>query len=142
MLAENIKKELKQKFDDELESPVTLVFFTSELASETCSDTKLILRDITELTDKIALKTSNFFLDKAEAAQYGVDKIPAVVILGDNDKDYGIRFFGLPGGYEFGSLIAAILQISKIKTQFSEEAQQKIEAIDVPLHIQVFVTPT
>jgi alkyl hydroperoxide reductase subunit AhpF len=142
MLAENILKELSQKFSSELQGPVTLVLFTSELASESCGDTRLMLHDLSELSDKIALRVHNFVLDKEEVARYGVDKIPAIVPLGTDDKDYGIRFYGLPGGYEFSSLIAAIIEVSQAKTQFSEEAQRKIENIDVPLHIQVFVTPT
>ena len=142
MLAENIKRELSQKFAAELQGPVTLLLFTSELASESCSDTRLMLRDLSELSDKIALRVHNFLLDKEEVSRYGVDKIPAIVLLGADEKDYGILFYGLPDGYEFGSLIAGIIEVSQTKTQFSEDARQKIVAIDVPLHIQVFVTPT
>jgi len=142
MLVESLKRELKQKLGTEMEGEVTLLLFTSELASETCSDTRLMLRDVAELSDKINLRVQNFVLDKEEVERYRIDKIPAIAILGEEDKDYGIRFYGLPGGYEFGSLVAAIIQVSQGKTHFTEEAQQKLETIDTPLHIQVFVTPT
>jgi alkyl hydroperoxide reductase subunit AhpF len=142
MLVERLKSEISKKFAAELQGPVTLLLFTSELASETCSDTKLLLRDITELTDKVDLKIHNFVLDKDEVAKFGIDKIPAIIVLGEQERDYGIRFFGLPGGYELASLISSIIQVSQDKTLFSDETKQKIEAITSPLHLQVFVTPT
>src|SRR5262245_49780931 len=122
MLAENIKKELTQKFSNELQGPVTFVLFMLKMAPESCSDTMLMLRDLTELSDKLTLRIHHFFLDKKEVAHYGVDKVPAIVLLGADDKDYGIRFFGMPGGYEFSSLISSIIAVSQAKTQFSEEA--------------------
>src|SRR5438876_4079562 len=123
MLAENIKKELAQKFVDELKNDVTLLLFASELASESSSDTRLLLRDVAELSDKIDLKVHNFLLDKEEVEHYGIDKIPAIAVLGPGQKDYGIRFYGMPGGYEFGSLIATIIQVSQGKALFTQEAK-------------------
>jgi len=48
------------------------------------------------------------------AEKYGIDKIPAIAILrgGDEPKDYGIRFYGIPSGYEFTSLIEDIMMVS------------------------------
>lgn len=142
MLPENIKRDLKQKFTDELKGPVTILFFTSELAGESCADTRLLLRDITELTDKIELKTLNHVLDKAEAERYGITRIPALVPLSADGSDHGIRFFGMPGGYEFSSFIDALIRVSTGQTALSEQTRQRLAAIDVPIHIQVFVTPT
>jgi len=47
-------------------------------------------------------------LIKDDAVKYGVDKIPATVLLDENGKDYGIKFFGIPSGYEFASLLEDI----------------------------------
>jgi predicted DsbA family dithiol-disulfide isomerase len=45
--------------------------------------------------------------DDAEAKRYGIDKVPATIVLAERDP--GIRFNGLTGGYEFTSLLEAIL---------------------------------
>jgi alkyl hydroperoxide reductase subunit AhpF len=56
---------------------------------------------------------------------------------GDN-----VRFLGLPGGYEFSTLLADLIDVSKGQSGLSEAGRAAVEAIDQPVHIQVFVTPT
>lgn len=82
----------------------------------------------------------DFVLDKEEAALYGIDKIPAVAVIGE--KDYGIRFFGIPSGYEFSSLIESIKLASTGEPQLSPAALEYVQGISEPVHIQVYVTPT
>ncbi len=57
-------------------------------------------------------------------------------------KDYGLRFFGIPSGYEYSSLIEAILDVSKGKTGLNQKTKDALKTIDKDIHIQVFVTPT
>ncbi len=76
-----------------------------------------------------------------------MDKIPATVLVvgKDNDraKNYGIRFFGTPSGYEFSTLIEDIVDISQNKTSLSQKTLDRLRAsVDQSLHIQVFVTLT
>ncbi|RMG27296.1 MAG: glutaredoxin, partial [Methanobacteriota archaeon] len=81
-----------------------------------------------------------FVNDKEVAEKYGIDKIPATIIMGD--KDYGIRFYGIPSGYEFSTLLEDIIMVSHRDSGLSPKTREKIAAIDTPLHFQVFVTPT
>jgi glutaredoxin-like protein len=74
------------------------------------------------------------------AERYGIDKVPAVVIEGD--QDYGIRYFGIPSGYEFGSLIEDIRMVGARDSGLSPASRQRMAQIQTPVHIQVFVTPT
>jgi hypothetical protein len=53
-----------------------------------------------------------------------------------------VRFVGLPGGYEFSTLLADLIDVSKGQTGLSEAGQAAVRAIDQPEHMQVFVTPT
>ncbi len=92
------------------------------------------------LSDKISLQTYNFVTDSRVAEQYGIDKIPATVVMGE--KDYGVRFYGIPSGYEFTSLIEDIIDVSRGKTALSDATLEALKAIKEPVHIQVFVTPT
>jgi alkyl hydroperoxide reductase subunit AhpF len=73
-------------------------------------------------------------------AEYAVDKVPATAIR--NGKDYGIRFYGLPAGYEFAALLDGILAVSKGDSGLQPESREKLAQLTQPLHLQVFTTPT
>lgn len=69
-----------------------------------------------------------------------MDKIPAIAIIGE--KDYGIRFYGIPAGYEFSSLLSAILMVSTGMVKLGEDTKKFLDKLSKPVHMQVFVTPT
>jgi len=71
-----------------------------------------------------------------------IDKIPAIAVLGPDDTDYNIRFYGIPSGYEFMSLLEAIKLVSAGQAELEPETLAFLEALEEPLHLQVFVTPT
>jgi alkyl hydroperoxide reductase subunit AhpF len=91
----------------EMTNPVKLVHFTQELNLEYGREARQLLEELAQVSGKLSLETYDFLLDKEKVTEYAVDKVPATVIR--NGKDYGIRFFGLPAGYEFAALIDAIL---------------------------------
>lgn len=133
----------------DLTNPVKLVMFTREddgAAADECSmcaDTRHLLEEIAALDEKIHLEIHDFAKDEAEVKRYNVDKVPAIAVLGGPEaKDYGIRFYGIPSGYEFGSLIEDILLASSGKPDLSENTLQEVAKLQQPVHIQVFTTPT
>ena len=140
LLSDKDRSFLKDHFAKSLVKPVRLLYFTQTIACQFCKETEQILREVAELSDKIKLEVYNFITDKQVADQYGIDKIPATVVMGETD--YGIRFYGIPSGYEFTSLIEDIVDVSRGKSALSEQTLQVIQAIKDPVHIQVFVTPT
>jgi glutaredoxin-like protein len=123
-----------------LTGPVKLVNFTQEMACQYCRETEQLLREVKELSDKISLEVYNFQLDKEKVAQYRVDKIPATVVEGS--KDYGIRFYGIPLGYEFVPFLEAIKDISRGSTDLLPETRAALAEVREPVHLQVFTTPT
>lgn len=138
-LSEKDKKAVQQRLEA-LVNPVKVIYFTQELECNYCRETRTLLQELAELSDKIEYQVFNFQTDKKIVEQYGIDKIPATVIAGA--KDYGIRFYGIPSGYEFASLLEAILMVSKGQSELSEATRKQLSAIDQEVHIQVFVTPT
>ncbi len=140
ILLDEVKQEVKKKFDKELKNPVKLIYFTEKLECQFCKETHQLLDEIVTLSDKISLDVFNFAIDKEEVDKYKIDKIPAIVIM--NEKDYGIRLFGLPAGYEFSSLIEGITLVSTGKTGLNEKSIERIATLTNPVHIQVFVTNT
>lgn len=123
-----------------MERPVRLVHFTQELECPTCPEARRLLQDVAELSDKLSLEIYNPQLDREVAAQYQIDKVPATAIAAETD--YGIRFYGLPVGYEFATLLEAIVDVSRGRSGLSPATVERLRAVDRPVHLQVFVTPT
>jgi glutaredoxin-like protein len=140
LLSDKDRQFLQNHFQQTLVNPVKLVFFTQEIACQFCRETGQILEEVAELSDKITVETYNFVTDKEVADRYGVDKIPATIVMGD--VDYGIRFYGIPSWYEFTSLIEDVIDVSRGKTELLPETADALAQIEEPVHIQVFVTPT
>lgn len=140
-LDEKLKTELQKQLSV-LTKNVKIVFFTQELECQFCKETRAILSELVEVSDKLTLEVKNFIVDKADAEKYGVDKIPATVILDENGKDYGIKFYGIPSGYEFASLLEDIKMLGTGNTGLPQEIENEIKKIDSNIHMQVFVTPT
>ena len=131
-------QEFLQRTFSELERPVKLIYFTQQFDCEYCVTIREILSELIELSDKISLDVYDANEDSPEAERYGVDLIPGLVVT--NEKDYGIRYFGAPGGYEFSSLIEIIVDVSRGTTGISEKTKSALANLKKPIHIKVFVT--
>jgi glutaredoxin-like protein len=140
LLSEKDRQFLEGHLAKSLVAPVKLLYFTQAYACQFCRETEQILREVAELSPKITLEVYDFVADKEVAQTYHIDKIPATVIMGD--VDYGIRFYGLPSGYEFASLIEDIIAVSRKEPGLSDKTLEILKDIQKPVHIQVFVTPT
>jgi len=123
-----------------LKDQVKLVVFTQEIECLTCRENRQLLEEIAALSDRVSVEVFDFVPDKDKAEHYKVDKIPAIVVEGA--KDYGIRFYGIPGGYEFTSLIHTIQMVSSGESGLSPETKEQLKTLHYPVHIQVFVTLT
>lgn len=139
MIQERDRQEILKYFE-ELVHPVKIVNFTQAFECQYCRETRQLLEEVAALSDKISIEVYDLMKDKDQAQKYRVEKIPATVIMGD--KDYGIRLYGIPSGYEFTSILQDILMVSKRDSGLSAGSKQKLAAIQEPVHLQVFVTPT
>jgi len=139
ILDEHVHQQVKKEFEN-LQDNVKLVVFTQELECQYCRENRSMAEEIAALSDKVTTEVCNFVTDKEKVNKYKIDKIPAIVVEGA--KDYGIRFYGIPAGYEFTSLIEAIKIVSARDSGLSSESKESLEKITEPVHIQVFVTPT
>jgi glutaredoxin-like protein len=136
---------LRNEFENELVNPVKLVMFTQTIECQFCAETRQIAEEIAELSDHITVEVYNFVTDKAMADLYDIDKIPAIAVLRSEDgedKDYGVRFYGIPSGYEFTSIIEGIVDVSKGESGLQPKTKEALAALTQPVHFQVFVTPT
>lgn len=131
--------EIKKRLS-EVQQEVKLTLFTQSLNCETCPEAETLVRDLAGLSTSLKLDVCNPHIDREKADQYGITRVPSLVIEGD--RDYGIRYLGVPGGYEFAAILEDIIAISKRDSGLSQESREKIRLLDQPLDIKVFVTPT
>ena len=123
--------------------PVRLLFFTQTIgAPESALVARQILDEVASLHEMVTVEEVNFVLEKDRAATYGIEDIPAIVLLQD-DADTRMRFLGAPSGYEFMSLIDAVVLAGTTESGLSEATRQSVRSgVKDPLDILVFVTPT
>jgi alkyl hydroperoxide reductase subunit AhpF len=121
---------------------VKLLLFTQTIGGpETGLIARQILDELAALSERITIEEVNFVLEKDRAASFGVDKIPAIVVLRD-DQDTRIRFYGAPAGYEFMSLVEAVILAGGDDSGLTPESKQLLAGVQTPLNVEVFVTPT
>ncbi len=139
ILSEDVRDSV-QKGLEELPGKVKLVVFTQEFECAHCRENTSLAQEVAALSDQVDIEVYNFALDKEMVERYGVDKIPAIVVEGE--KDYGVRFYGVPAGYEFTNLIGAIKDVSARESGLAAKTKEALAELEEPLHLQVFVTPT
>ena len=128
-----------------MKEPVRMVYFGAQSDCDYCDATRELLEGVASTSDKLSLTLHDMEHDAALAQQYNVDKAPGVVIAVLNDDavvDYGIRYAGIPAGYEFSALIKDLLLVSSRDSGLDAETRDALKALDKPVHLQVFVTPT
>ncbi|MDA8230293.1 MAG: FAD-dependent oxidoreductase [Magnetospirillum sp.] len=138
-LTDDVKAEVTQRLG-EMRDPVRLVQFTQKYACGTCADQEALLAELAGLSDKLTLEVHELTADPETAARYRIDKVPATAVIGD--RDWGIRFFGLTGGYEFGSLLEAIVMVSTGRSGLDPAVEALAKRISVPTHLEIMVTLT
>lgn len=141
LLNDEIRGQVSGLFDG-MPNVVRLVFFKlAEDQCEYCSVIEELITELAETSAKVVVETHLLDADKDVAAAYRIDKAPALAIVGE--KDYGLRFFGLPANYEFSTLIHGIQAAGHgAPAQLDEATLNYLAALDKPVHYQVFVTPS
>ena len=140
LIADDVAAQLKEEFA-KLVNPVRLAVFYQALADPESEQVKRLVEELGALDPRLTAESYNFVLDSEKVESLKIARIPAIAILGA-EKDYGIRMYGLPSGYEFGTLVDAILDVSSGESGLSAETRQGLKAVTRPVHIQVFSTPT
>ncbi len=139
VLSENDKEIIRKKFVG-LAGDIQLIVFSQELECQFCKETRELMFELGTLSSKIKVKVFDFVANGHEDLKYNIKKIPAVAIVGK--VDYGIRYYGVPAGYELAALIDTMIDVSKGKTSLSDAIKAKLAEIKKPVHMQVFVSPT
>ncbi|GBC96386.1 Alkyl hydroperoxide reductase subunit F [bacterium HR16] len=158
ILTEKDKAAVRERLS-EMVSPVKMIVFapaTSLIAPGRrecafCTELRELMGELAELNDKLQVEFVDPYTDPVRAAAYDLKKdgqgylVPAIVLTGlqnGEEVDYGIRFYGIPAGYEFATLLEDILMISTGHHHLAPQVLDEVSRIDKPVDIMVFVTPT
>lgn len=142
--------QLREIFAQQLTRDVTLVHYTQResriivpgvVPCATCRDNLQLLDELVALDGHLRLETHDFKAEADLAASAGIDKIPATVVRGADGGERA-RFFGVPAGYEFTTLLEDILEVGGAGSQLSPQSASALAGLKGDVHIQVFVTPT
>jgi alkyl hydroperoxide reductase subunit AhpF len=131
--------EVRREFQ-KIGGPVRLVVFASELGGETNSQTVALAREVAALSDRLSVEVLNPYIDRDRAQGYGISLTPAVVVEGA--QDYGIRFLGIPAGYEFANLVDAVIVASTGEPGLAPATRETLAGLGEDVTIKVFATPT
>ncbi len=140
------QEKLRESFD-EMTRPVRLLFFTQALGCETCPETRRFSTSCHCYPTRSRSRTSTFVLEKDRAAQYGIrsragDCRHRLKMRRGSRATHGSGFSVRHPGYEFISLVTAVLLVGGRGSMLSDENRERIAAIDKPVTMQVFTTPT
>ena len=162
---ETIRDMLRTDLVDEVElllftRPRSPIYIPGRADCLTCDETRELLEELVGLSDKLSLTTCDVAAEPDIATTFSVSEVPTVLLRAKRASEApageatdpggaetadgvpNVRFLGLPAGYEFSTLLADLVDVSKNQTDLSDETREAVRAIDSPVHIQVFVTPT
>jgi glutaredoxin-like protein len=140
MILNDIQKEQIKKQFEKLTGDVELIVFTQENECQFCKDTRELVLELGTLSPKIKTKVYDFVKNGDEDIKYNIKRIPAIAIVGN--KDYGIRYYGMPAGYEFPVMVEDIIDVSRGATSLPDSIKKRLSEIKKPVHIQIFVSLT
>ena len=122
-----------------LPDDVRLVFFTQTFGCDTCLQAEQMVDEIARLSERVTVEKYNLVLDRERAAEFNIDRAPAVAIVGA--ADHGLRYYGTPAGHELESMIDAILVAGGgAGDGLAPASLAAAAAVEQPLDIKVFVT--
>jgi glutaredoxin-like protein len=140
LLTDELTAEIQKRFEG-LKRDVRLAVFSQALADPETEQVRRLVEELALLDARLSAEPYNFVLDTARVEELKIARIPAVAVLG-KEKDYGVRFYGMPSGYEFGTLLDAVLDVSQGDSGLEEDTRAGLRDLPRPVHIQVFSTPT
>jgi alkyl hydroperoxide reductase subunit AhpF len=141
-LTEQDQAAVRTEFE-KLAGPVKLVVFSQALgnSADLCRQNEQLVNEVAELAPAhVTVEVLNLAIDRERAAAYGIEHVPAIVVEGA--RDYGIRFLGIPAGYEFSNLIDSMIVASSGAAALSAETQTALAGLTGDIDIKVFSTPT
>src|ERR1044071_6212316 len=145
LIPDDDQQRIREHFERSLTGDVEIVMFTDRVSPiivpgqqpcEMCEQTEELLNEVTTLSDKLSLTVHDIKEAKEEADSYKIDRVPSFILKGASRGQ--VRYFGIPAGYEFSTLIADLIDVSKGVTNLSEETLEFLASLTEDINIKGF----
>jgi alkyl hydroperoxide reductase subunit AhpF len=123
-----------------LARPVSLLYYTPDVASASTRAELELLEDVARASDRIRLSVLAERWDATREHAVGIARTPAIVVRGKTDP--GIRYYGAPDGYELETFLAVIRAVSEGRSGLSEASRARVRQLTETRHLEVLVAPT
>ncbi len=137
IIGEKEQAQIREMLQD-MSGPVNMMVFV-KAGCQPCAQLQDLSTELAALSDQLSATVVDIEADPGRAAEYGIDKAPALALVGQ--QDHGVCFYGLPTGYEFGALIEGLVDVAKGSATLGKKSQEYLGQITAPVRIQVFTTP-
>ena len=138
MLSEKDKTYVRKSLAG-MKDPVRLVLFSRDGGDcKYCGEVEGLLTDIASADPRVGVEILSLKKDAARAKDLGIDKVPGIALIGK--KDYNLRYFGLPSGYDFIPFVETIRAVGNDEPGISRETAAALAKLTKPVQLSVFVT--
>lgn len=139
LLNDQIVNDVKKMFAD-LPNDVRLVVFTSKTGCEYCKEIVQLAEEVAATSSKLTAEVYDIAAAPDKAKELKITQAPVMAIVGK--KDYGLRYYGIPSGHEFSTLLYGIQRASHGTSELDADTLSFLSGLTKPVNISVFVTPT
>lgn len=140
MFSEKVVSETKEVLKG-MEKPLRMTYFSQEMECEPCTSASHFVEEFTALDERLNVERKDFLADRDLASQLGVHHIPALLLHRPEDDRATVRYYGIPGGYEFGAFLRTILLFSTGRYEQPLD-RESLELIERDVNLKVFVLTT
>ncbi|MEM3403318.1 MAG: thioredoxin family protein [Nitrososphaeria archaeon] len=140
LLSEQEREKIRQSLANQLRDEVRVLIFTKEQDCEYCKEAKQLMEELAQTIDKIKIESYDLVRDEEKAKEHQVEIAPAIIIGKENNMR--IKFYGIPAGYEFRTILDDIIDVSNWRTRLSNSTKENLNQIEEPVNIKVFITLT
>ena len=117
-----------------------LVLFTEGEGCRQCGKAERFLRELADLSPLLVLETLSYSEEAERARQLGIERVPGIALLGPGGRETGIRYYGIPLGFEFETFVEAVVNTGSEVTGLQPETIASLSLVKKPVIITVFVT--
>lgn len=130
---------MRQALSD-LPHPVTLRYYTPDVDSAVVRGERALLERIAAASPMVRLDVRAGRWDAASEKAAGIARTPCLAV--DADGDTGIRFYGVPDGYELETFLALLEACAARRPGLAPATVERLRSLEGPLHLEVLASPT
>jgi|SRR5688572_18246479 hypothetical protein len=119
---------------------VTVRYYTPDVPSAATAAERALLESIAAASSRVRLDVLAEQWDAAREEEVGIARTPAIALHGA--RDYGIRYYGTPDGYELEMFLTVIRAVSEGCSGLNDASRAAVGALTAPIHLEVLVAPT